>query len=359
MDSILNPHIQQALDSATPPRPNVAQPIVIIGSGGIVREAHLPAYKQAGYPVLAVVDASLERAQALARDFAIPFATSSIPEAIAYAPANRVFDIAVPANAVLEILPALPDGAAVLLQKPMGSTLAEAEQILALCRRKQLTAAVNFQLRWAPVMLAARKIADAGLLGEVHDMEVQVSVHTPWDLWSFLATTPRLEILYHSIHYIDLARSWFGNPQRVYAKTVRNPRTPKLAATKSVIVLDYGEWKRVHIATNHHHTFRKSQRSYVQWEGAEGALNAVMGVNLDYPRGKPDSLSFAKLDSDWQTLPTTGNWFPEAFIGSMGSLQAFITGASDQLPTRVEDAIETMRVVEAAYVSSEQGGTAL
>src|SRR5258708_16149771 len=147
----------------------------------------------------------------------------------------------------------------------MGETLAEAVEILKICRNKGLTAAVNFQLRWAPNMLAARALQGTGELGEVHDMEVSVSVHMPWELWTFLSTAPRLEILYHSIHYVDLVRSWFGNPERVLAKTVRNPKTPNLASTKSVITLDYGDLKRVHIATNHGHQFPDSQFSYAQW----------------------------------------------------------------------------------------------
>jgi len=257
------------------------------------------------------------------------------------------------------VLPELPDGSAVLIQKPMGNTLEEAEQILALCRKKGLTAAVNFQLRYAPVMLAARRVADAGKLGQVHDMEVVVRVYTPWELWTFLETAPRLEILYHSIHYVDLVRSWFGNPKRILAQTVRNPKTAKFAATKSVIILDYGDWKRVYIATNHGHKFQDSQSSYVQWEGTEGALHAVMGVNLDYPTGRPDTLSFAKTSGVWTELPTHGNWFPDAFVGSMGSLQAFVTGSSNTLPTSVEDAIYTMRAVEAAYISSERDGVPL
>ena len=257
------------------------------------------------------------------------------------------------------MLPLLPDGSAVLIQKPMGNTLEEAEQILTVCREKGLTAVVNFQLRFAPVMLVAKRITDAGLLGELHDMELVVSVYTPWDLWTFLATAPRLEILYHSIHYIDLVRSWFGNPEKVLARTVRNPLTAGLSATKSVITLDYGDWKRVHIATNHGHKFQDSRRSYVQWEGTEGALHAVMGLNLDYPKGCPDSLKFAEYDGGWQTLPTQGNWLPDAFIGSMGSLQAYANGEVESLPTSVEDAIDTMRTVEAAYLSSERDGVRL
>ncbi len=46
-------------------------------------------------------------------------------------------------------------------------------------------------------------------------------------------------------------------------------------------------------------------------------------------------------------------------MGSMGSLQAFVQGEAKTLPTSVEDAIDTMRAVEAAYISSERGGVAL
>lgn len=359
MNTYLEPQIGEALHDALPPLPKVARPIVVIGAGGIVHDAHLPAYQRAGFPVAALVDANLEKASALAGKFSVPLATTSIEDAIRKSPKDSVFDVAVPAGAILDVLPLLPDGAAALIQKPMGNTLEEAERILALCRKKGLTAAVNFQLRYAPNMLAAKRITDAGLLGDVHDMEVVMRVYMPWDLWTFLATAPRLEILYHSIHYIDLVRSWFGNPTSVQAKTVRNPQTPGLAATKSLITLDYGDWKRVSIATNHGHRYEGSQLSYAQWEGTKGALHAVMGVNLDYPKGRPDTLSYAQPGGGWETLPTQGSWFPDAFIGSMGSLQAYVTGSATNLPTSVEDAIDTMRTVEAAYIASEQGGVPL
>jgi len=183
----------------------------------------------------------------------------------------------------------------------------------------------------------------------------------PWELWTFLSSAPRLEITYHSIHYIDLVRSWFGNPRGVYAKTVRSPRTPRLASTKTVIILDYGDDKRVFVATNHSHDFSpRLQRSFVQWEGMDGAMRAQMGVNLNYPVGEPDNLEYVLRDgAGWKIAPVSGNWFPDAFMGSMGSLQAYVQGDADTLPTSVEDAIDTMRTVEAAYISSERGGVAL
>jgi predicted dehydrogenase len=346
---------------ARAPRPKVARPIVMIGAGGIVHDAHLPAYKKAGFPVAALVDVNREKALGLARQFGIPHVADTIAEAIRYAPADAILDVAVPAKAIAGILQQLPDGAAVLIQKPMGETLAEAVEILKMCRKKGLVAAINFQLRWAPNMLAARALQETGALGELHDMEISVSVHMPWELWSFLSTAPRLEILYHSIHYVDLVRSWFGNPVGVYAKTVKSPRTAELAATKSVITLDYGDDKRVFIASNHSHDFDpKMQRSFVQWEGMTGVMRAQMGVNLNYPEGRPDNLEYmVRGDVGWSNVPVSGNWFPDAFMGSMGSLQAYVQGEANELPTSVDDVIDTMRVVEAAYISSERGGVVL
>ncbi len=337
--------------------PNRPRPIIILAAGGIVKDAHLPAYRKAGLPVIAIADRAESRAQELASSFQIPNVFSDLREAIQFASPDVVFDLAVPANAQRECLQLLPDGAAVLLQKPMGETLDEAKAILDLCRTKHLTAAVNFQLRWAPNMLYAQRLYQAGKLGTLHDFELQVSVRMPWELWTFLEHAPRLEILYHSIHYLDLARAWLGDPIGVYAKTVRSPRTPGLAATKSVVTLDYGDWIRAYVATDHSNGYGpEMQRSFVQIEGTEAAVHAQIGVNLNYPQGMPDTLSLGVEGAGWTELPISGNWFPDAFIGSMASLQCFVEGSSSNLPTSVEDAIQTMALVEAAYTSSAQGG---
>ncbi|MEO6805092.1 MAG: hypothetical protein ABI286_03900 [Edaphobacter sp.] len=80
-----------------------------------------------------------------------------------------------------------------------------------------------------------------------------------------------------------------------------------------------------------------------------------MGVNLDYPKGVPDTLSYAERsvsNSEWNTLPVKGNWFPDAFAGSMGALQSYVEGSAADLPISFESAYETMALVEAAYRSS-------
>jgi predicted dehydrogenase len=349
-------HLRQVVANAQPPR--TVRPIAFIGAGGIVQSAHLPAYRRAGFPVVAVTDRDPAKAQAIAASESGARAFDSIGRLVEFAPADAVFDVAVPASQLLSVLQELPPGAAVLMQKPMGETLDEARAIRDLCHQRGLTAAVNFQLRYAPAHLGAVALADAGVLGDLHDIEVQVRTYTPWKLWSFLAAAPRLEILYHSIHYLDLMRAWLGTPHSIYAKTVRHPDTPELAATRSVMILDYGDAKRVFIATQHGHDLaRASQQSFVQWEGTRGAIRMGMGVNLDYPRGEPDTLACIERGaSEWSDIPVSGNWFPDAFIGTMGALQSYVEGSTTELPTRVDSAFETMALVEAAYRSSERGG---
>jgi predicted dehydrogenase len=297
--------------------------------------------------------------------FNIPTIYESLDAAVTNSPDNAVFDIAVPGKSILNILKKIPPGRGVLIQKPMGETLEEAKAILDLCREKELKAAINFQMRFAPYIIAARDMIAQGLIGDVHDMEVRMQVYMPWQLWDFMLGIPRLEILYHSIHYIDLVRSFLGTPDGVYAKTLKHPFTAHLAATRTMMMLDYGEAVRVNIMTNHGHIYgSEKQQSYVKWEGTKGAIQVQAGLNMNYPEGRPDKFEYVLLsdnepDPQWQQVDINGSWFPEAFIGTMASLMRYVNDETDDLPTSVEDAIMTMATVEAAYISSAGGGTHL
>jgi predicted dehydrogenase len=342
--------------------PAKIHPIILIGAGGIVRDAHLPAYRKAGFTVASIFDPIKERAHALAAMFDIPSVPASLSDAVANAPRDAVFDIATPAGEFLEILKHLPDDRGVLIQKPMGESLDQAGQILDLCRAKKLKAAVNFQLRYAPAIRAARKLIADGKIGQLHDMEVRVTVYTPWHLWTFLEAIPRVEILYHSVHYLDLMRSFLGDPTAVYAKTVKHPKMKKLSSTRSNVILDYGDMLRANVETNHGHEYGLShQESYVKWEGTEGAIKTRLGLLMDYPKGVPDEFEYCILEDnrppEWRPLQIEGSWFPDAFIGTMADLMCFLEGSSRELAGSVEDAYKTMALVEAAYESSANGGT--
>jgi len=338
---------------AAPSRP---RPIVFIGAGGIVDDAHLPAYRMGELPIGGAYDIDRARCAALATKWALPRAFESLEEALATH--DAVFDIALPPAAVRETVERLPDGAVALIQKPMGLDLAEATAIRDACRRKRITAAVNFQLRFSPMMLALRDAIDHGWLGRIVDVDVHVNCRMPWELWPFMQSLERMEIALHSIHYLDLIRSLLGEPQRVYGRTVRHPNAPKLASSRTSAILDYGDDVRCSLSVNHHQAHGpKHQRSQLRVEGLSGAALVDMGVNLDYPHGRPDALEIVRGDGEWTSVELVGDWFPDAFLGTMSNLQRFAAGEDERLLTSVEDAWRTMALVEALYESDRNGGT--
>ena len=343
--------------------PETEQHIIIIGASGIVKDAHLPAYKMAGFKVYGITNRTISKAYAMAENHNIPHVFKNVAEAVKNAPKNVVYDITVLPDQYIEILEQLPNGAAVLIQKPMGNDYEQAKDIVAVCERKNLVAAINFQLRFASFVSAARNMIDQGLIGDVYDLEFKVTVKTPWELFPVIKQHPRLEILFHSVHYIDCIRSFLGNPKRVMARTTKHP-LKDLSSCRSTIILDYGDTMSVKINTNHDHDFgTKNQESYIKWEGTKGAIKAKMGLLMNYPDGLPDAFEYIikedKNENDWKSLNLEGSWFPEAFIGTMSNLMRFKEGSDKILHASVQDVLDTMKVVEACYKSNEFGGISL
>src|SRR6185437_10408556 len=203
---------------------------------------------------------------------------------------GAIFDLATPPSAHKSVLERIPIGAGVLIQKPMGADLEQATAILRVCRERKLKAAVNFQLRFAPMMLAVRDALDRGWLGPLVDVEVHLAIDTPWGLFAFLKGLPRVEIAVHSIHYLDLIRGFLGDPRGVHAKTIGHPSSD-MAQTRTTAILDYEDEVRSAMSINHNHAFgRKHQAAEFRFDGSEGAAYAKLGILLDYPRGEADEL---------------------------------------------------------------------
>ena len=342
------------------PAPINPKPIIIIGAGGIVRDAHLPAYSKAGLTVSGVVDRDSARAQSLSTDHGIASIHASVLDAAKSCGTNVVYDVAVPPHAIVPILRDLPDGAAVLIQKPMGNDLINAREIRQICRDKKLKAAVNFQLRFSPMMMAARDVLAKGMIGDLLEIEVHVNIFTPWTIFPFLIPMDRVEIAVHSIHYLDTIRALAGNPRSVFARSMRDPRAPDFAQTRTSVILDYGDTLRSVMSINHNHQAgRKFQSAWFRIEGTEGAMMVKLGVCFDYPNGEVDELWHCKNGGEWAQIELDGSWFIDSFMGTMRNVQRFDAGEDDRLFTSVEDAYQTMALVEACFDSMKTPGTPL
>ena len=87
--------------SQTWPKPSKNNPIIIIGTGGIVKDAHLPAYKKAGFNVHGLYDVDKQKAEELAKEYKIENVYDSLEKA--FENENCIFDLALPPATLLEL----------------------------------------------------------------------------------------------------------------------------------------------------------------------------------------------------------------------------------------------------------------
>src|SRR5258708_16031729 len=98
------------------------------------------------------------------------------------------------------------------MQKPMGPDLDAARRILACCLERDLVAAVNFQLRFSPGMLALYDLQARGALGTIVDIDVRIVIDQPWHLWTFLEPAPRAKLPYHPTPSLTALPGLAGRP---------------------------------------------------------------------------------------------------------------------------------------------------
>ncbi|MEN9933580.1 MAG: hypothetical protein RLZZ387_159 [Chloroflexota bacterium] len=329
--------------------------IGVIGCGGIVNYAHLPAYKANGLHVVACYDLSAEAARQTASAHGIPRVYEEL-DALLADPAIEIVDIAVPAWEQRPIAErALAAGKHLLCQKPLSENLEDARAIAEAGRRAGRKVAVNQQMRWSAGIAAARDLISRGFIGQVTDAQIQVTTSTPWHMWPWLREAPRLDVMYHSIHYIDSMRSILGDPEWVTSRHAKFPGQPERAETKTVTVMDYASGAQALIAVNHHDESGDHSATF-RFLGTEGVIRGTIGLLYNYPHGRPDTLqcrSTRTTPAVWYDVALEGLWIPDAFIGPMASLMAAVQSGGAPA-TDASDNLGTLRAVHAAYLSAAE-----
>ena len=162
---------------------------------------------------------------------------------------------------------------------------------------------MNFQLRFSPNVLALRDLLARRELGEIVDIEVRLVVKQPWHLWRFLERAPRLEILYHSIHYLDTIRALVGEPRGVYCRAVAHPPMPEFRGHAQHDHSRLRQCAPLLAAAQPHAPAAGSARRIVpEGGGHPGAAQLTLGVNIDYPNGPRDTLEVALEKGRWQPV---------------------------------------------------------
>jgi predicted dehydrogenase len=331
-------------------------PIAVVGAGAIVNVAHLPAYRAAGLEITGIFDISSQRAHEVAARHGLPRVYSSLEELLGDSRV-RVVDIAVAPQAQPGIVrQAIAAGKHLLCQKPFVPDANTGDELIELADRAGLLIAVNQQLRYDEGMAAARAMTEAGWIGEVTAMTFTVNVTTDWTPWPWLVHSDRLEIMYHSIHYLDAIRAVLGEPARVFCTGSRTPGQVAAGETRTISTLVFPGNARGLVHATHENRSGDPEATF-RIDGAEGSIKGTLGLLYDYPHGRPDTLevnSRVVPTDGWLAYPVTSRWIPDAFAGPMGSLLRAIATGGTPYPT-ARDNLGTIRLVDALYTAMDSG----
>jgi predicted dehydrogenase len=330
--------------------------IGICGAGGIVDGAHLPAYTKAGLKVVAIFDTDNAKAQDVAKRHGIPTVYKTLAELLAD-PKVEIVDIAVPAAAQPEIFAQVAAAKKhILAQKPFATTVAAGEAMVKQAKDAGIIAAVNQQLRFEEGVAAAHKMVELGWIGTVSNFSINVNLITPWELWPWAKDLERLEVMLHSIHYHDLIRWFLGDAKTVFCAAGRTAGQFPKGETRTISTALYSRGVTSLVHANH---VNRGGDNYAEYriDGDKGSIRGTLGLLYDYPSGRVDTLevnSQVVPTDGWMPYPVTTRWFPDAFIGTMGSvMDAISTGAP--LRASVADNIGTLKMIEALYKSMDSG----
>jgi predicted dehydrogenase len=333
--------------------------IGILGSGFVVNECHLPAYRKAGFNPVAIASRHPDNARRVAQRHGVPKVYDACGQLLAE-PSIEVLDIAVPPDAQLGLIRAACErGTAkgILAQKPLGLNYSEAAEAARLCEKAGIVLAVNQNMRYDQSVRAAAALLNNGAIGEPVFATIEMRGIPHWMPWQAKLGWATLRIM--SIHHLDCFRYWFGDPQGIYCSVRCDPRT-KFAHADGICayILEYANGLRcVGIDDPWTGPAREGCPAdiYIRWriEGLNGLAIGDIGWCQD-PYTTPSTIRFAsKDDKEFQQPKWTESWFPDAFIGTMAQLLiALETGSEPAISGK--DNLKTMALVDAAYASAER-----
>lgn len=286
----------------------------------------------------AVVDVSMRARERAAARWDVPLAADS-PERVADEYRPEVAVLATPPEARIGLLERLPGLSAVVVEKPLGRSLAEAEEFLALCVERSILVQVNL---WRRADERFRALADG-------DLEARIG--RPQAIFALYGNG----LTNNGTHVVDFLRMLAGDFELVQAVSSGGQRSsgpiagdPDLAftahladgATAAVLPVDFRHYREVGLDV---------------W-GERGRLSILQeGLSIrSYPRAANRSASDeCEIASDRPAeIESTIGY---AFFRLYSNLAEVLDGGAELWSPGVS-ALRSERVTHAVRHSAEQGG---
>lgn len=323
----------------------------ILSTAKIGMEKVIPAImKSAHSEVVAIASRDLGKAQAAANQLGIPRAYGSYEALLADPDIDAIYNPLPNHLHVPMTVAAAKAGKHVLCEKPIALNAKEAEQ-LRQCPPDRIIAEA-FMIRYHPQWLRAREIIRSGELGEVRAINA-VFGYTNVDPNNVRnqADIGGGGIMDIGCYPLTAARFLFeGEPRRVVSLVERDPNfhTDRLAS----VLADFGAGRQLNFVVSTQ--IAGHQRVLVL--GSKAKLELIIPFNA--PQGERSAITIdigAPFDGSLarrEVMPACDQYTEQAEAFALAVL------GEKPLPYGVEDAIASMKVIDAIFASEASGGWA-
>jgi predicted dehydrogenase len=309
-----------------------------------------------GVRCVAVYNRTKAKAEEFAKDFQIP-AVYTDPEELLDREQPDFLDIITDMFSHGRFVKmAAARGIPVICQKPMSPSLAEAEQMVAICREHRVPFYIHENWRWQRQIREFKKVIDSGEIGSPFRARIfLVSGYPVFRHEPALRDLQEFVLADMGTHLFDVARFLFGEADRIYCQTHQVQPDIKGEDAATVMMLMGG---------------RTTVTCYLGFPG-HYLERDVFTQTLILVEGDKGS---AELDRDYWLRVTTEcgthsnrhapvwkPWMHPQYLASHASLEACngnllrALRGDGEAETTAEDNLKTVRLTRSAYESARNG----
>jgi predicted dehydrogenase len=340
--STLSPASAAPASPRATPSPAATLRVGLVGCGAFARFSLARYRGLPGVTIVAVADVDPAAADRAAAELA---AAPRSPESVLTAPdVDLVYIATPPALHYRQARAALEAGRHVLVEKPLATTVADAEALAALAARRGLVCVANLVERYNPLADAVAAVIRSRLLGDlVHGLFVNEAAdeglaagHWFWD-----RDVSGGIFVEHGVHFFDLVAFWLGAGEVVAAARSMRPAAGAARAVEEQVVC----------------TCR-----YAAADGRTGAGASHTGILFHYEHGfhQPSRMDRQELRLvfergelrlfDW--VPTHGEVRALLDDAAIAALAALLPAATTRVVDRYEGAARQVRGRFRPFVAS-------
>ncbi len=327
----------------------------VVGTGFWARYQLAAWQELPGAECIALCNCNRQRAEALAREFGIPAVYDDAEEMLRRERLDFLDIITdVKTHAPMVHLAAshrLP----VICQKPMATTLAEAAEMVRVCRESKTPFYVHENWRWQTPLRQLKHDLSSGVIGQPFRARIHFCSSFPvFDNQPFLKELEQFILTDIGSHILDAARFLFGEADTLYCRTHRIHKEINGEDVATVMMTTGGGMTVVcemsYASRTEHERFPET---YVVIEGEKGSLE----LGPDYRI----CLTTEAGSCARRYPPPRYNWIDPAYelvqasiVPCNANLLAALRGET-QAETTGEDNLRTVQLIFASYESARSG----